>query len=464
MFQRLRNHIAYLDGAGPSLQNIERVDQCAVPMISAMRQHGMQVDLSHFARIDVELTREMEQLTEEVKVMTGHYCNLDSGDQVSELLFKKLKLKQARVKMTNSGDRESVEDEVLTAIQHDHPVVPKLLIYKELSKLCGTYVRPMPLLARRTKFGVWRMYPNLGHTRVPSGRLNCVRPNLLAMPTRTERGQEIRKGFITDPGWTYLSVDFSQIEVRVAAHRSKDKNLIAIYEDEQDIYYDFATAAFSKQDKRYKDKEGWHYPGVSKDDERRPAKTCVLAAIYDVTGLGLLEQMPVVCANCKLEATKHTCSKFRSLWQEGNCQDLINAFYVKYPDLLTMRKRDHRRALKYGYLWDDWGRILHCTAARSVLDWVVSAALREAANFPLQSSAQGLLKVSMGTVWEDIKPILEVCHPLLQVHDELIYETRLDVVQEIAELTKYRFESCVVLDVPIVASYSNADTWGDIKK
>ena len=451
------------------MSNIYRLDQCAVPMIQSMRATGLMVDLSHFARMETELVRDMDNLTEQVHSMTGHYINLDSGDQVADLLFNKMKLKQARVKMTKSGDRESVEDEVLKAIQHEHPVVSLLQDYKELSKLLGTYVRPMPKLARRTKFGTWRMFPNLSHTRVPSGRLNCKDPNLLAMPTRTERGQEIRKGFIAEDGWCYLSVDESQIEVRVAAHRSGDENLIAVYEDEQDVYYDFATSAFKKEDKRYKDKDGWHYPGIDKNKERFPAKTCVLASIYDVTAGGLVEQLPVVCKHCSVGAKKHMeegCSKFLAHWNENNTQDMINAFYLKYVGLMQMRKADHQTMMRKAMIWDDWGRILHVMAVRSVLEWVVSGALREGANFPIQSTAQGTVKITMGQVWEDLEEggLLEVAQPVLQVHDELLFVCREDVAEDIAKLVKYRFETCVQFRVPIKASSAIAANWGSLEK
>jgi DNA polymerase-1 len=438
----------------------------AVPMISAMMQRGLQVDLSHFAKMEKVLIDDMNRITEEVKTMTGVYCNLDSGDQVSTLLFKTLGLKQARRKFTKSGDRESVENEVLVAIQHDHPVVPKILNFKELSKLKGTYVTPMPSLARRTKFGTWRMYPNLGHTRIPSGRLNCKEPNLLAMPNRTARGREICEGFITDPGWVYLSVDESQIEPRVVAHRSADAQLRAIYFNEEDIYSDFAIGAFRLPDTRYQDDGGWHYPGVDKKTHRFPSKTCILAAIYDVTNIGLLEQMPTVCKNCGKEATLHDCHQFEALWNESNCQDILNTFYLRYPSILSMRKQDHQRARRYGYLWDEWGRILHITAVRSVLEWVVSSALREAGNFPIQSTAQGTVKLVMAEVWDDFEAmgLLDVCHPLLQIHDELLFECREDVAEEVAAHVRSRFEHCVRLEVPIRASSATSLSWGTLPK
>ena len=474
--QRLYNNVRLLDGAGPCLENVRRLDQGAMPMIQSMARTGLQIDLSHFKEMEGTLERDMDKITEEVRELTGYYINVDSGDQVSDLLFKKMGLKQARLKMTKSGDRESVEDEVLTAIQHDHPVVPKILEYKEFSKLLGTYVRPMPKLARKVGPNEWRMFPNFNTTRVPSGRLSCKEPNLLAMPTRTDRGREIRNGFITRPGWCYLSVDESQIEPRIAAHRSKDEALINVYLNEEDIYSDFATAAFKLKDERYFAKEAlkWKYPTLNKVDHRRPAKTCVLASIYDVTGLGLSDQMPVVCKNCNWLSlptsdknyTRHPCHKFESLWGENKCTDLINSFYLKYRGLMLMRKADHRYMMQHALMVDMWGRILHVQAVRSILEWVVATALREGSNFPIQSSAQGTVKLAMAAIYDDMEDagMFEVANVLLQVHDELLFEVRNDYAQDLMELVKYRFETCVQLDVPIKAGGVMAENWGALPK
>ena len=454
---------------GPCLENVRRIDHGARPFIHACMRRGMRVDLSHFAKMEVMLEQDMDRLTSEVQAMTGgEHVNLDSGDQVSHLLFKRLKLKQARPKMTKSGDRESVENEVLVAVQHDHPCVPKILNYKEMSKLLGTYVRPMPKLAQKVGHDHWRMFPKLGDTRVPSGRLNCKEPNLLAMPNRTARGREVCEGFITDNGWTFLSVDESQIEPRVVAHRSQDPALMSIYFNEEDIYSDFAIGAFKLKDTRHKDATGWHYPGVDKKLHRFPSKTCILAAIYDVTNIGLLEQMPTVCKNCHKEATLHDCDKFEPLWTEANCQDILNAFYLRYPGILRMRKQDHKRARRHAYLWDEWGRILHVAAVRSVLEWVVSSALREGGNFPIQSTAQGTMKISMAAIHDDMVNsgmYGDVMWPLLQIHDEILAEVREDVAEEIGELMKFRIETCVELRVPIKAGIATCNqSWGQLQK
>ena len=467
--------VKFLEGSGPSLRNVEKLDMGAWPMIHYMSTCGLQVDLNHFAKMEVELLRDKEDITERVREIVGQYTNLDSPDQVSELLFKKLGLKQPRPRMTKSGDRESVDFETLVAIQHDHECIPHIMAFKEVSKLYGTYVKPMPKLARRSKFGAWRMYPNFGTTRIPSGRLNCKEPNLLAMPNRTARGRQVCEGFITDSKWVYLSVDLSQIEPRVIAHRSGDKALTNVYLQQEDIYSDYAISAFKIPDKRYRDEHGkWKYPGVDKKEHRFPSKTCVLAWFYRVTAKGLLEQMPVICRNCNKDATLHDCDKFEPLWNENNCQDLINAATLKYRDVIPMQKMDDTRARRYGYVWDDWGRILHVAAVKSSIEWVVSAALREAGNMPIQGTAQGPVKLSMAEGQDKIveyKLLGDICNPLLQIHDELLFECREDMAEEVGALIVDIMEHSVRLRIPLKAEMAYRDednnlakSWGKLKK
>lgn len=457
-------------GEGPSLRNIARLDAGALPMAHAMQSRGLQVDLAHFAKMEKVLQDELDKVEAEVQQMAGRYINLASGPQVAEFLFKDLGLKQARPKLTKSGDRESVENDVLVAIQHEHVSVAKILKFKKLDKLRGTYVVPIPKLARKTKFGTWRVFPNLKTTRIPSGRFAAEDPNLLAMPNRDAWGRMVCEGFITDPGWCYLSVDLSQIEPRTVAHRSQDPLLMGVYRNKEDIYSDFAIGAFSLPDQRYRDEEGWHYPGVDKKEHRFPSKTCILASIYRVTSKGLLEQMPVLCRHCRVAAAEHNadaCPAFESLWNEDNCQDIINSFYGRYSRITPMQRMDDSRARKYGYVWDDWGRLLHTTAVRSVHEWVVSAALREAGNMPIQGFATGCLKLTMARVQDDLtiaRMYGDVWYPLLPIHDEILSECREDVAEEIGDYIAHCFSTCVKLRVPLAAEYGTAPVWGKLVK
>lgn len=455
------------------MRNIQRLDDSALPMLHYMARRGISVDIPHFEQMDIELTREMERLESEVEQIAGHYVNVSSPPQVANLLFKELGLKQARLKLTKSGDRESTDKDVLVAIQHEHIAVAKIVEYRKLDKLRGTYVRPIPKLAKRSKFGQWRLYPNFKHTRVPSGRYAAADPNLLAMPNRTEWGRRVCMGFITDPGWCLLSVDFSQIEPRIVAHRSQDAKLMAIYHNKEDIYSDFAIGAFKLADKRYKDPESgkWKYPGVDGKAHRFPSKTCILASIYRVSGQGLVEQLPVVCERCGIEAAAHsplTCPRgFKALWNEDNATGLINAFYIRYAGIGKMQHMDDVRARVHGYTWDEFGRLLHMTAVRSVHPYVVSKALREGGNMPIQGTACGALKLGMAIVQDDLESsglLGDLVHPLLPVHDEILSECREDVAQEVGEHIAMRFSTVMNLTVPLAAEYNTGPSWGKISK
>ncbi len=481
----------------PDLDNVERLDIGYMPIMHHMMTTGLQIDPTHFEKMDKILTQDMEEKTEIVREITGYYCNLSSPQQVSELLFKQLKLKQARLKLT-STDMESTAWEVLVAIQHDHEAIPHIIEYKEIEKLRGTYVRPIPKLAVKRGRKSY-LLPNLAQTRVPSGRNNCKEPNLLAMPNRTERGREVCEGFICDDGYVYLSVDVSQLEPRTSAHLSQDPALLRIYRNNEDIYSDYATAAFKLDDQRYKcngyrtwtdkyDALGsfsrsvecenpehleptWHYPTVHKKDHRFPAKTCILAWFYEVSASGLLEQMPVICANCHVETTKHKkqdCPKgYKALWTEDLCQELINAADDTYGEVIKTRLKFHKEARRYAKVSDMWGRILHVDAVRSTHSWVVRAALREAANFKIQGGGRGLVKLGETHIFDDMTNMMmlgDVADPVLDIHDELLTHCREDVADELGQYQISIFENVVPLSVPIKAGMAKAQTWGKIGK
>jgi DNA polymerase-1 len=489
---RLAGGVRILDR--PSMLNIRRLDSNSMPWVEAASYYGIQVDPDHFTKLTKELTDEMESLTADVQKMVGEYCNLDSPEQVSNLLFKKLKLKQARRKMTKSGDREAADSEVLDAIKHDHEVIPLILDYKEASKLNGTYCKPIIELAKKAPDGTYRLYPNFKYTRIPTGRFACEEPNLLAIPAHgrlivicghcglklrefdkkpelpqflkahprcpsnpqpfkfasRKWSERLRAGFITRSGWVLITCDLSQIEPRVAAHRSNCEALIKVYLNDEDLYSDFAITAFHLEDSRYRDEKGkWKYPHVDKEEHRFPAKTCTLASLYDVTGSGLLAQMPVGKG-----------------WTENKCQDLINSFYLKYPELLRMRKIDHARARQKEMVWDLFGRVLHTPGVKSVLPWVVSSTLRELANHPIQGTACGVLKLCMAEthqIWEQAR-LQEVIHPLLPIHDELLYEVREDLAEEWIGMIQSVMERSLPMLVPIKASGGSAKNWGLLDK
>ncbi len=450
LVQRCHGGVRYLGERGPSIANVRRLDNGALPWIEAAASSGIQVDVGHFERLARELELEMDSLTQEVQRQTGKYTNLGSSQQVSELLFKHMGLKQARKKLTKSGLRESSDEEVLDAIKHDHPVIPLILDFRECQKLKGTYCEPIITLARRCPDGTWRLFQHFKHTRVPTGRYAMEEPNLLAIPAHSKRAVHLRLGFITRTGWKIVTVDLSQIEMRIAAHRCNSEQLIKIYLDDADVYSEFAITAFHLDPTKYQDEHRkWIYPAVNKEEHRFPAKTAVLASLYRVTAPGLLAQMPVGKG-----------------WTENKCQDLLNAFLIKFHEILAYCKIDDMRARRWLMAWDMWGRMLHTPGVKSALPYVIAESLRSLGNHPYQGGACGVFKLGMAqthALWEGCN-LQEVIHPLLPIHDELLYECREDVAEEWVHQVSREFENTVRLRVPIKTSGDIADTWGLIKK
>lgn len=430
---------------GPSMRNVERLDLGAIPQIESMQANGLLVDLPHFSRLSKALREDMERLTEEAKAMTGQYTLLSSGDQVAHLLFHTLGLKQERERLTQSGDRESVEEDVLVQMKHQHPVVPLILEFKQVDKIRNTYADLMPGFVQADG----RIRPNYRTTRAATGRLSCNEPNLMAIPVRSKRGKDVRRGFIAPHGWVYVSVDLSQIEMRVSAHHSGDANLIRVYENEEDIYSDFATTAFNLPDRRFRDAEGWHYPTVDRNEHRSPSKTCVLGVMYGVSAKGLLDQMPVGKG-----------------WDEDKCQGLIDAFYRTYPEVHRAALDDHSRARRFGYVWDMFGRIRHIPEVRSMTKSTINSGLRQAANLPIQAGAQGIIKLVMAETQDLIERwrLTDEVKPLLQIHDELLFECRESIAEEWTQVCGVVIENCCPLRVPILWSGARANTWGDLEK
>ncbi len=421
---------------GPSMANVERLDLGAIPMVDSMQSNGLLVDLPHFEALGEVLKSDMERLTEEAKALTGHYTLLSSGDQVADLLFHKLELKVRgkKPKMTDSGKREQVDETALVQLKHLHPVVPVILEFKEVHKLLNTYVEPMPGFVQSDG----RIRPAIRTTRASTGRLSMYDPNLMAIPVRSERGKDVRRGFIAPPGWVFVTVDLSQIEMRIMAHHANCAGLIKVYEDSLDVYSDFAVTAF-------------HLPNlaaVDKDAHRTPAKTCMLAVMYDVSPPGLLEAMPVGKG-----------------WDEQGCKRLIESFYSKYPEVLRARREDHSRARRYGYVWCMFGRIRHIPEVRSAIHTTRQSGMRQAGNQPLQSGAQGVIKLVMAETMDFITRLGlgEVVRPLLQIHDELLFEVHEAVADEWIAMVGGVVERCCELRVPIGWGGGHAPNWGDLK-
>lgn len=415
------------------LRGCYEMDLAVVPMVERMHSVGMLVDRRHLVELDSYLTDLMALEVQAVRKIVGVEINPNSPPQVAALLFEKLKLKPR--KRTPTG-MNSTQDKVLEAMRNEHPVVGHIIKYREY----GTYRDDFCLKMVRLLDEDGRIHPNLGLTRVSSGRLNCKEPNLLGIPVREEMGKLLRSGFVAGPDKTYGSWDLNQIEMREMAHQSRDPVLISRFENDEDIHAATAADVFGK---RLEDVSA---------TERYAAKRIGFGVITGITEIGLAEQMALAGAEG---------------WDEQSCGCAIRDYFGIYKYVLQFLHDCRAEARRYGYVRDRWGRIRYLPGVHSDLKWIRAEAERQSHSFKISASAQGVLKKSMAQIWEWWKSdgILGQVEPLLQVHDELLLEV--DDDKEFCEYVDtgmlHFLCNTTKLRVPIKAKGSYGPDWGSLK-
>lgn len=434
---------------GPCMPNVERLDSCCMPMILRMQRNGMLIDPVHFAKMSVSLQEDLDRLQGEVRDVGGLGINPGSPDQVAHLLFRHLKLKpKHRVKLTPSRSRESVDSEVLEQIASLHPVVPLLLQFSQFAKLKDSFTDKLPRMVGPDG----RIRPNIKVTRVVSGRLATSDPNLMAIPVRTKRGRMVRDGFIPRPGWVLVTIDLSQIEMRVAAHIAQCLAMIDIFLRDGDIHSETASGMF-----------GLPVDKLDKMLHRYPAKRVGFGILFLITAAGLMDQM---IAASDPDWTREQREDYGARWTEEACGDLIVRWFKRYPEIELAIMRAQSVARRFGYIWDGFGRIRWVPEIKSVHKKVQQEGLRYPFSHQVQSFAQGVIKLGMGEIEEKLvegKFNGEV-EPLLQIHDELLFEAKKEVAEDlIAEAGKV-LENTVRLDVPVRWSGGSGLSWGTLEK
>ncbi len=443
----------------PSLVNTRRLDMAALPMIEAMNRTGILIDPAVFAKVDSEMAVEEERIGSEITALAGRPLNPESGDQVARLLFDELGLGHAAMRLTPTGDRYSTDQDVLSGLRGQHPLVDMILDHRELRKLRTTYTGPIPLLAGEDG----RVRTTLKATTARTGRLASEDPNLQNIPVRGDWGLKIRSGFVARPGCRLVSSDLSQIEMRVVAHESGDPNLCKVFWDGLDIHTFTAINLFHLvaedilaliaadksgtltefQAKAYKE---------FKQKYRLPSKTLGFAILYGVTPKGL--QLQILAAGGPLIS-------------EEDCAFYIERWFGLYAKVLVWMQLQYGRARRYEMVWDFFGRHRFVPEVKSVVGRVVGEGLRQAGNHPVQSGAQGIIKTAMYELGALIAYFRShpgvVCDPLLQIHDEVIHECSTDIADDFAGMSRQILSSCVPLDVPTLASGDVAENWGNLK-
>jgi DNA polymerase I-like protein with 3'-5' exonuclease and polymerase domains len=410
-------------------------DMGIMGMVAQMMRDGVRVSRTRMEESSRELVKEIESVKKDIdKVTEGlgmGVVNPQSTQQVGELLYKRLRLP---VYKKTKGGESSTSSKVLSRLEGSNPVVGMITKWRHLNKLNSDFC--LKLADKADSDGrvrsTWRV------TKVDTGRLSCSSPNLMAIPTRTSHSKLIRKGFVATDGWVMVSADYSQVEMRVAAHCSQDEVMLKVFLDNLDIHKETAARMFEIPLDQVDDKE-----------HRYPAKRVGFGILYGISGVGLRDTMVEGGASEKD-------------WPVDRCQDLIDRWFKVYYGVARYMKEGVRQARRYGYVKDMFGRCRFLPGVRSCIDNVREAAERQAGNAQIQMGAAGIIKEAMGQLWGLRDVWGEWARPLIQIHDDLVFEVREEMLDDWVLLQTSVMESAVRLSVPLLVDAKVGPSWGEL--
>jgi DNA polymerase I len=399
-----------------------RVDLPLVEILSKMERHGVCVDVPWLQSLAREFERDLRGIEERIQAYTQGPVNLNSPKQLGHLLFEQLKLpSQGRTKTGFSTDAK-----VLEALAPLHEVPRLLLEYREISKLKGTYVDPLPGL-RDPKTG--RIHASFHQTVAATGRLSSSDPNLQNIPIRSERGRKIRRAFVPGEGNVLLSADYSQIELRILAHMSEDPELVGSFRRDEDVHARTASEIFS-------------VPPESVDDRQRGiAKAINFGLMYGKTAFGLAQELKIP----KREA-----------------QDVIDRYFQRYRGVKRFLDGLIVDAKEKGYFCTALGRKRRLPDIRSANPAMRANAERMAMNTPIQGTAADLMKLAMIELDRRLESGGYRSKLAIQVHDEVVLDCPKDEVDEVQKLVCEVMQSAEKLDVPLKVNSGTGGNWMDL--
>ncbi|MCS7237628.1 MAG: DNA polymerase I [Thermoguttaceae bacterium] len=402
----------------------EDVEMPLVSVLAEMEYTGVRVDPEVLARLERELSERLARLEAEIHTLAGEVFNINSPKQLQQVLFEKLGLPV--IKKTATGPSTDVE--VLEELVDAHPVVPKLVEYRQIAKLLGTYVQALPeMICPHTG----RIHASFHQAVTATGRLSSSDPNLQNIPVRTEEGRQIRSAFVPGrKGWKLLSADYSQIELRVLAHFSQDPRLCEAFARDEDIHARVASQIY-----------GVPLAEVT-PEMRRKAKAVNFGVIYGQTPYGLAQQLRIP--------------------QEEAAQ-FIDAYFASYPAIESFMAEVLRTCRENGYVTTILGRRRPISGVRANPGRQKNLAERTAINTVIQGSAADLIKLAMIGIDREIARRKLPAQMLLQIHDELVFEVAEEALPETAVLVGEVMASAYPLRVPLKVDLAAGPSWGELQ-
>ena len=397
------------------------IEMPLVPVLAEMEMNGVRLDTKALAETSRTLTDRMKQIEQNIYKLAGHEFNIASPKQVGEVLFGEMKIVD-KPKKTKTGQFVTSE-EVLQQLRSKAPIVDDILAHRGLKKLLGTYVDALPkLINPRTG----HIHTSFNQAVTATGRLSSSDPNLQNIPVRGEDGKEIRKCFIPEPGCLFFSADYSQIELRVMAHLSGDKNMIEAFREGYDIHA--ATAA-----RIYKEK----IEDVSRD-QRTKAKRANFGIIYGITVFGLAERLDI---------------------SRDEAKQLIDGYFETFPEVQAYMEKAKELAREHGYAETFFHRRRYLPDITSHNATVRNFAERNAINAPIQGSAADIIKIAMVHIYERFRREGIKSKMILQVHDELNFSVLPEEKERVEKIVIEEMQNAYPLQVPLVADSGWGENW-----
>lgn len=408
-----------LEGEERLLWLYREVERPLSAVLAHMEATGVRLDVAYLRALSLEVAEEIARLEAEVFRLAGHPFNLNSRDQLERVLFDELGL--PAIGKTEKTGKRSTSAAVLEALREAHPIVEKILQYRELTKLKSTYIDPLPdLIHPRTG----RLHTRFNQTATATGRLSSSDPNLQNIPVRTPLGQRIRRAFIAEEGWLLVALDYSQIELRVLAHLSGDENLIRVFQEGRDIHTETASWMFG-------------VPREAVDPlMRRAAKTINFGVLYGMSAHRLSQELAIP-------------------YEEA--QAFIERYFQSFPKVRAWIEKTLEEGRRRGYVETLFGRRRYVPDLEARVKSVREAAERMAFNMPVQGTAADLMKLAMVKLFPRLEEM--GARMLLQVHDELVLEAPKERAEAVARLAKEVMEGVYPLAVPLEVEVGIGEDW-----
>ncbi len=405
------------------IELFRNIEMPVVKVLGSMQYEGIYADKEELIKFGNKLKEEIETLKQSIYKFAKEEFNINSTQQLGVILFEKLKLPV--YKKTKTG--YSTDVDILEKLRPEHPIIDKILEYRSLMKLNSTYVEGLiPYINPTTN----KIHSYFHQTIAATGRISSTEPNLQNIPTRVELGKQIRKVFKATEGKVFIDADYSQIELRVLAHISKDRNMKRAFKEGEDIHKEVASRVFEVPIEE-----------VTKE-QRTSAKAVNFGIVYGISGFGLAEQLKI---------------------SRKRAEQYINQYLDKYTGVKKYMDKMVEQARENGYVETLFHRRRYIPEITSNNYMVRQFGSRAAMNTPIQGTAADIIKIAMVKVYEKLEEEHLEAKLILQIHDELLIECKIEEKEKVKQILKECMENAMKLDIPLEVEMSEADNWYDVK-